>query len=377
MTKETARKANATQFSVHFSELKDPRRTEKGNFHHLLSDIFLLTISAMLCGASEWSLVKTFGENQLEWLRKFGTFSKGIPSTDTLERVFAVLDNHSFNECFIKWIEAIRQDIEGETIAIDGKTMRGAKSKKNSKNMPHIVSAFAKENGLCLGQVKTSEKSNEITAIPELLELLALKGCTVTIDAMGCQKDIAEKIIDKKADYILAVKGNQGNLEEAISDTLKLEKPCSVHKWEDVGHGRIETRTCKAFSNLSHFEKAEDWSGLKTFFVIESEVYKKSSGETTTETRSYISSHIADAKLLNVKTRDHWAVENNLHWTLDVTFGEDASRKRKGQAPENFNIMLKTALTLLVNDPTPKLSKNSKRLQAALNHKYREKLLGF
>jgi predicted transposase YbfD/YdcC len=377
MTTKSGPESNPTQFTVYFSELQDPRRTDKGNFHHLLSDILFLTISAMLCGVSDWSMVKTFGDNQFEWLKKFGTFSKGIPSTDTLERVFCALDAKSFNECFIKWIEAIRQDIKGETIAIDGKTMRGAKLKKNSKNMPHIVSAFAKENGLCLGQVKTSEKSNEITAIPDLLELLALKGCTVTIDAMGCQKYIAAKIIDKNADYILAVKGNQGNLERAILDTRKLEEPCSVHKWEDVGHGRIETRTCKAFSNLSHVESVETWKELKTIFVIESEVYKKSSGETTTETRSYISSHEANARLLNEKTRNHWAVENNLHWTLDVTFGEDASRKRKGKAPENFNILLKTALTLLVNDQTPKLSKKRKRLQAALNTKYREKLLGF
>ena len=377
MTTKTGPGAKPTQFTVYFSELQDPRRTEKGNFHHLLSDILLLTISGMLCGASEWSMIKTFGDNQLEWLKKFGTFSKGIPSVDTLERVFIALDAKCFNKCFVKWIGAIRQDIRGETIAIDGKTMRGAKSKTNSKNMPHIVSAFAKENGLCLGQVKTSEKSNEITAIPDLLELLALKGCTVTIDAMGCQKDIAAKIIDQGANYILAVKGNQGNLERAISDTLKLEKPSSVHKWEDVGHGRIETRTCKTFSNLSHVESMESWEGLKTIFVIETEVYKKSSGKTTTETRSYISSHLAEARLLNEKTRNHWAVENNLHWVLDVTFGEDASRKRKGQAPENFNIMLKIALTLLVNDQTPKLSKKRKRLKAALDQEYREKLLGF
>jgi predicted transposase YbfD/YdcC len=377
MTEERAPWAGQTHFTVYFSGLQDPRRTEKGNFKHHLSDILFLTISAMLCGASEWSMVKTFGDNQLGWLRKFGTFTGGIPSTDTLERLFSALDAKAFNSCFIKWIEAIRKDISGETVAIDGKTMRGAKATKDSKNMPHIVSAFAKDNGLCLGQVKTCEKSNEITAIPDLLDLLALKGCTVTIDAMGCQKDIAAKIIDKKAHYILAVKGNQGNLERAISDTLKLEKPTSTHKWEDVGHGRIEVRTCRAFSDLSHIEGAENWAGLATIFVIDSGVYDKSSGKTTTETRKYISSHPAIAGLLNEKTRDHWAIENNLHWSLDVTFGEDSSRKRKGQSPENFNIMLKSAMTLLVNDKTTKLSKNRKRLKAALDHKYREKLLGF
>lgn len=377
MTTVTGPEAKSTPFIKYFSELPDPRRENKGNFQHLLSDIVFLTISAMLCGVSEWSMVKIFGDSQLEWLKKFGSFSNGIPSVDTIERVFIALDAKEFNKCFITWIDAVRKKIEGETIAFDGKTMRGAKAVKNSKNMPHIVSAFAKENGLCLGQVKTSEKSNEITAIPELLDLLALKGCTVTIDAMGCQKNIAAKIIKKEADYILAVKGNQSNLEKAVLETLQLEEPASIHKWEDVGHGRIETRTCIAFNNLSHIDGVENWKGLKTVFVINSEVYEKSTGKTTTETRKYISSLPAEASILNKKTREHWSVENNLHWALDVTFKEDASRKRKGQSPENFNIILKTAMTLLVKDETLKISKNKKRLKAALDHKYREKLLGF
>lgn len=377
MTNLSGPEAKPTHFEAFFSELKDPRRTSKGNLRHILSDIMLLTISAMICGAGDWELVKTFGENQLSWLKKYGSFTNGVPSTDTLERVFAALDPKAFNNNFIKWIDSIRKEVPEETIAIDGKTMRGSKPNKTSKNMPHIVSAFAATNGLCLGQVKVNEKSNEITAIPELLELLAVKGCTVTIDAMGCQTNIADKIISNKADYILAVKGNQSNLEQAILDTVLLEKPCSKDVWDDFGHGRIEKRTCHAYSELGHIENLEKWRGLKTIFVINSEVYEKCSGKVSSEQRLYISSLPAIANNLNKKTREHWSVENNLHWSLDVQFGEDKSRKYKGNVAENFNIILKIAMTLLLNDKTPKRSKNNKRLKAALDYKYREKLLNF
>lgn len=376
MQQKSGLEANKTSFIVYFSELQDPRRTNKGNFHHLLSDILLLTVSAMLCGINEWPLVITFGESQLEWLRKYGQFSKGIPSQDTLERVFAALNSQSFNECFINWMESVRKTIPNEVIAIDGKTMRGAKDTKASKNMPHIVSAWATANGISLGQLKVSEKSNEITAIPELIDAIVAKGCTITIDAMGCQKEIAKKIIENQADYILAVKGNQGNLEKAIQDTIRFEKPDSIDVMEDSGHGRIETRTCKAFSNLSHVEKTNEWIGLSTLFIIESNVYEKTTGKERTEQRCYISSLPAIAKDLNNKTRSHWAIENNLHWVLDVTFGEDASRKRKKNEAENFNIILKMVMNLLLEDKN-KISKKRKRFKAALDTKYRELLLGF
>lgn len=377
MQQNTGPETKKTPFTVYFTELQDPRRTDRGNFHHLLSDILLLTISAMLCGVNDWSSVITFGENQLVWLKRFGAFSKGIPSQDTLERVFAAMNPTSFNTCFINWMESIRKNIPGEVIAVDGKTMRGAKDTKACKNMPHIVSAWASENGLCLGQVKVSEKSNEITAIPDLVEALAIEGCTVTIDAMGCQKEIAKKIIEKKADYILAVKRNQGNLEQAIQDTVRLEKPDTIDVMEDCGHGRIETRTCKAYSNLSHIENLGEWIGLSTVFIVESNVYEKTTGKESTEQRMYIASLPAIAEDLNCKTRSHWGVENCLHWTLDVTFGEDASRKRKGYEAENFNIILKSVMSLLSKDKTKKLSKKNKRFKAALDYKYREELLGF
>jgi predicted transposase YbfD/YdcC len=376
MQDNSALGANKTPFTMHFSELKDPRRTTKGNFHHLLSDILLLTVSAMLCGINDWPSVIIFGESQLDWLRKYGNFSKGIPSQDTLERVFAALSPKSFNECFVNWMESVRKNIPDEVIAIDGKSMRGSKDTKANKNMPHIVSAWATTNGICLGQLKVYEKSNEITAIPNLVDAVATKGCTITIDAMGCQKEIAKKIIENEADYILAVKGNQGNLELAIQDTIRFEKPDSINIMEDCGHGRIESRTCKAYSNLSYIKKTTEWIGLSTLFIIESNVFEKSTKKETTEQRCYISSLPANAYDLNTKTRSHWAIENSLHWVLDVTFGEDASRKRKNNEAENFNIILKMVMSLLLED-TNKISKKGKRFKAALDPKYREMLLGF
>lgn len=236
-----------TLFEKQFSSLKDPRRTEKGNLQHLMSDILFLTISAMLCGADDWELVKAFGDSQLGWLRQYGGFANGIPSSDTIGRLFAALDPKSFNKCFVGWIEGIRENISGEVVAVDGKSIRGANPKKNGNKVPHIVSAFASANGLCLGQAKVNQKSNEITAIPKLLDLLTLHGCVVTIDAMGCQTEIARKTITKEAGYVLAVKGNQSNLEQAILDTVLLEKPQDTDIEEDFGHGRTEKRTCRTY----------------------------------------------------------------------------------------------------------------------------------
>ena len=377
MTKDQGPSTNQTLFNEHFINLKDPRCTYRGNLQHLLSDILLLTISAVLCGADNWQLVKVFGDSQLEWLRKHGEFTNGIPSSYTIERVFTALDPKSFNTCFTNWIESIREKSDGEVIAIDGKSIRGANPKKNGNKMPHIVSAFASDNGITLGQVKVDEKSNEITAIPELLEHIAIEGCTITIDAMGCQTDIATKIRSNGANYILAVKGNQGSLEQSILDTIRFEKPVSINVDEDFGHGRIEKRTCYAYSSLSHVENIDKWKDLRTLIKIESEVYHKSNEETTTEQRYYISDLPPNASVLNKRIRQHWSVENNLHWTLDVEFGEDKSRKRSGYSAENYNIILKIALTMLANDKSKKLSKKSKRMKAALDYKYRESILNF
>lgn len=359
-------------FTRHFSTMEDPRRTTKGNFLHPLTDILFLVISAVVSGADDWETVVLFGENQLEWLRKYGAYKNGIPSCDTLKRVFSALDPQQFNACFMDWTDGICQLEQGEVVAIDGKTIRGTKE----KDLPHIVSAFASGKGLTLGQVKTNDKSNEITAIPELLDLLAITGTTVTIDAMGCQREIAEKIIGKGADYILAVKGNQKTLEQGILDTIALESPEKTDTRHDLDHGRIETRACSVYTDLSHIENREKWAGLKTLARIQTETINKTTGKTGREQRIYISSLGADAENLNISIRKHWSVENNLHWTLDVLFREDASRKRKGNVAENFNIVLKTALAMIVKETTLKKSKKNKRMLAAYDYRYREKILG-
>lgn len=363
-------------FLESFSSLQDPRRTNRGNFMHKLSDILLLTISAVLCGADDWETVELFGNSQLSWLKKYGDFSNGIPSSDTINRVFSAIDPKAFNLCFMTWVKTLINGMDNEIVPIDGKSIRGA-SPKNKNGMPHIVSAFAAKNNLCLGQVKVSSKSNEITAIPELLDLLFIKGCVVTIDAMGCQTDIAEKIIGLKADYLLAVKGNQGALLQAISDTVLLEKPETVDIQTDCGHGRIETRECSVYTNLGHIEEKEKWTGLNTIIKISTETVNKATGETTYQDRFYISSLMAQAIVINGITRTHWAIENNLHWNLDVAFNEDGSRKRAGNAATNFNIILKFALSMIVKETSLKRSKKNKRMQAALDPKYRDKLMKF
>ncbi|WP_345008194.1 ISAs1 family transposase, partial [Snuella lapsa] len=244
-------------------------------------------------------------------------------------------------------------------IAIDGKTICGAKDKsKKSSIAPHILSAMASESGICLGQVKTQEKSNEITAIPELIKSLEIKDCTITIDAMGCQREIVSSIIDENANYVIAAKANQGNLLEAIKDTVKLEKPQSVHLEEDFGHGRVEKRTAKVFNNLSHLNNSNQWRELNCFIQVEKETYSKSDGKTTNETRYYISNLNLNAKQANHIIRSHWAIENKLHWSLDVIFGEDHSRKRTENTPENMNIIMKIVLTLVNQEQTFKKSKN-------------------
>jgi len=353
--------------------VSEPRRTSKGNFRHQLHDILLLVLSAVLCGMDEWEEIADFGQEQQHWLRRYGSFCYGIPSHDTLNRVFSAIDPVEFSACFSQWVNSLRVQCDQEVVAIDGKRMCNSHHLTNPAI--HMVSAFATQNGLCLGQVATQEKSNEITAIPQLLSLLDVKGCIVTIDAMGCQKNIASKIVKQGADYILAVKGNQSLLEEGIQDTIRFNKPISSDVDVDCGHGRIETRECFAYSNLEMIEGVDQWEGLKTIFRIDSQRVIKSTGETSRQTRYYISSLKARAKQFNSWTRSHWAIENNLHWTLDVVFGEDQSRKRKGYAAQNFNTIRKTVMALLINEQQWKASKKRKRLKALQNEKYRETLL--
>jgi len=356
--------------------LKEVRRTTKGNFQHLLSDIVFMTISAVLCGANDWDAVGVFSEDQEEWLKTHGDFSNGIPSHYTVKRVFSLLDPKFFGECFTAWVSVLCSGLEKGVIAIDGKCIRGADPKTVGKKLAHIVSAFSSSNGLCLAQVKVDDKSNEITAIPELLQLMEVSGCTLTIDAMGCQKKIAEAIIGKGADYVLAVKKNQRNLYAGIIETVEKSEPDDSHTSADIGHGRIEQRECSVYSDLSNIKTAGEWTGLKSIAVVKSARTDKKTGKETAETRYYITSRESDAKWLNEAVREHWSIENRLHWILDVVFGEDSSRKREGNAAENFNIILKTALAMLVGDKELKLSKKNKRMKAAMNVSYREKLMG-
>jgi len=363
---------NDNSISYFFSSLKDPRRIDKGNYHHTLNDILLLVITGILCGCDKWETVVIFGNSQKNWLQEYGDFDAGIPSVDTLRRVFSMLDAESFNDCFIAWINHLCTKTKGEVIAIDGKTVRGGKF--DGITTPHIVSAYASDNQLCLGQIKVDEKSNEITAIPALLELLDIEGNIITVDAMGCQTKIVEKIVENEANYIIAVKGNQPTLHRNICDTFTFTKPESIDVEDSFGHGRIEKRTCEVFTNLTHIENKQRWKNLKSIVKITSEVFQKSTSKTTTEERFYISD-LSSAEAINKGVRKHWSVENNLHWSLDVTFQEDYSKKRIGYQVENFNVLLKIVLTVLKKEKSTKISLKNKRMKAAFDINYRNLLM--
>lgn len=362
-------------FSLFFSELKDPRRTAKGNHLYPLEEILFLTIAAVVSGADTWTSISLFGRAKRDWLGKFYPFKNGIPSHDVLGKVFAALDPEAFSRCFVSWIGSLSTLTSGEVVPIDGKTLRGSADKGAGKAAMHVVSAFATANGLCLGQVKVDSKSNEITAIPELLELLALKGCIVTLDAMGCQKNIAEAILKKEADYVLMVKGNQKGLKDQVEKLFSITPVKAKHSSHDLGHGRIEHRTCEVVDRLEFLDGRQEWPGLQSAVRLTSERTMKRTGLGTAETRYYITSLKADAKLIHDTVRSHWAVENNLHWSLDVIFKEDASLKKKDHSALNFNIIAKMALTLLDGENSTKKSKPSKRLLAALDDDYRAKVL--
>lgn len=335
-------------------------------------------MSAVLSGANDWNEIEDFGHVQLSWLKKFGSFENGVPSHDTLNRVFSAIDPVEFSSLFSEWISKIsHQPIENEVVAIDGKRICNSYQATDLKSAIHMVSAFASTRGICLGQTSTLEKSNEIEAIPKLIALLDLKDTIVSIDAMGCQTKIAEAIIDKGANYILAVKGNQSVLEDEIIDITRFNKPLSESEHLDCGHGRIETRKCFVYNNINELSNLKNWPNLKSIVKIESTRTIKSTNVTTNETRYYISSNESNAANFNSWIRQHWAIENNLHWNLDVTFKEDYSRKRKENAAKNYNIILKMALTMLTQDETTNVSLKRKRFKAATNVEFRERLMKF
>jgi len=360
--------------------MEDPRCNIRNQVRHRLDEILFLIISAVVSGANDWNEIAAFGEVKLDWLRKFYPFENQTPCDTTLGRLFAKIDPEVFGFYFGEWIKTLSEVTEGSVVAIDGKTMRSSYKKSDKKSALHIVSAFACEQQLCLGQTAVDEKSNEITAIPELLDLLTLEGCIVTIDAMGCQKAIVKKIRKRKADYVLQVKNNQKVLLEQIEKVFAITSISDNHTSNTLDHGRIEERTCSLITDLQHLDGCEDWQDLTTLVRIQSWRLHKQSGKEEKSTRYYISSRHDSAKAFNTYIRSHWAIENNLHWNLDVIFQEDASRKRIGHSAANFNIISKMAMTMINYDqtrksPSRKLSKKLKRSRAALSDAFRENIL--
>jgi predicted transposase YbfD/YdcC len=360
-------------FESYFSSLKDSRRTSKGNLRHPLPEILFLTLASVISGCNTWEEIEHFGEMKLDWLRKFYPYKYGAASHDTLGAVFSSLEPSAFGKCFIEYTQSLAK-LDSRVVAIDGKTVRGVASDFGNSPL-HIVSAFCQENRLCLSQQKVDGKSNEITAIPLLLEMITLDGCIVTIDAMGCQKDIASKIVERNADYILQVKDNQKELHSHIERLFEITAIKDTDTNHDLGHGRIEKRICRVINDLTFLDQKQDWKGLKSVVEIESEVENKKTGKKSFSKRHYISSLEISAAEMSEAIRQHWSIENNLHWNLDVIFKEDHQMKRKGNSVENFNLITKICLGLLEAENSKKRSKNLKRHRAILSDSYREQLL--
>ena len=362
----------------YFSGLEEPRG-KKGR-RHKLQDIIVIAVCAMICGADGFKGMKIFGESKEDWLKTFLELENGIPSEDTFGRVFSMIDPEKFRNCFIKWVSSISDLIEGEVISIDGKTACNSGDKKNNKEAIHLVSAWANSAQLVLAQEKTETKSNEIKAIPKILELLHLQDCIITIDAMGCQESIAEKIASKKADYVLALKKNNKNFYEDVKSLFELESEndysdisCDYYETINKNHGRIERRRYYITSEIDDLPHELEWEGIKSVGMVEAK--RKVDGEESIERRYYITSLEEDAKEFGEAVRKHWGIENCVHWSLDVTFKEDNSRVRKNNAAENLALLRKIALNALKQEKSYDGGKGSKRYKAALDTDYLLKLL--
>jgi predicted transposase YbfD/YdcC len=360
-----------------FVSIPDPR--SKRHAKHDLSELLTVAVCAVLCGADDFVDVALWGKSNLKWLRKFLKLKAGVPSHDTFCRVFAMIDPAAFEAAFLRWVGVLVPALApGSVVSVDGKTSRRTGGKDTSGPL-HMVSAFAAGMAMVLGQLATDKKSNEISAIPELLAMLALEGTIVTIDAMGTQTAIARTIRNKGADYVLCVKDNHPKLTDSILFTLagvagKIA-PASHVEEQIKSHGRLETRRCWAFEAVGQLYKAEQWAGLKSFAVIERE--RTVEGKTSRERHFYISSLPADAAKIAHAVRSHWSVENQLHWSLDVQFNDDQTRVRRGYAANNLVVLRHIVLNLLRHNTSRKVSIKSKRLLACIEDEFREQLLGF
>jgi predicted transposase YbfD/YdcC len=368
----------AALIETHFGELKDPRAAH--SIEHKLIDILIITICATICGANDWEAIAQYGRTKQDWLKTWLELPNGIPSPDTFNRIFARLKPEELQRCFIGWMQAVQTVTEGELLNIDGKTLRGAKEAGNSRSLIHMVSVWSASQHLVLAQQKVSEKSNEITAIPALLKLLSVRGCLVSIDAMGCQTEIAKVIIEQGADYVLALKGNQGDLHTDVSQLFTSARKQDFkniehqfHSIVETGHGRMETRRYWTMGNTEYLLGAQKWSGLRSIGMVESQ--REMNGKVSIEQRYYILSLESDVHRFAAAVRSHWSIENQLHWILDVGFAEDAAQSCSGYSSENLAVIRHIGINLLSRDKESKVGVKTRRLQAGWDDNYLKTVL--
>jgi predicted transposase YbfD/YdcC len=359
----------------YFSHLSDPRKAYK--VRHKLEDIFFITLCAVICGAETWVAIAYFGNAKKHWFEELLGLKHGIPSHDTFANVFSMIDHEEFSLCFVRWVESIAKECDENIISFDGKCLRRSLDKASKKSPIHMVSAWSSANELVLGQQRVDAKSNEITAIPKLLARLNIEGSVITMDAMGCQTAIAEDIIDRKADYMLSLKGNQGNLHDDVKTFFESSPDSSLLTSQtiDGDHGRIETRKVRATLDIDWLcERNSSWKSLKSIVAVTST--REIKGQSTEETRYFISSLDAtDPKYLGHVVRSHWGIENKLHWVLDCAFNEDQSRARMGNSAENLAVIRHTSLNILKSDTSLKTGIKTKRLNAGWDEPYLLRLI--